>query len=205
MREGVSLRKKIENRFAIPNALQRHRRQCYVISNMALLMCLRRLKATVHGFRSSFRDWCVDNGVPRELAEAALVHTAASVERASHRSDVIDLRRDFMRRWANMIAPPVELEKVMPIKRRRETSRGRFLSIITDNTLFGPPAKVREGVTTRTCPTPILSPRSAESRYSTLMPVARITSPSLAYSVRTSAANASGVSPPGSAPNDANH
>jgi hypothetical protein len=39
------------------------------ISDMAMLMCLRRLKsdvqATVHGFRSSFRDWCADSGVPR--------------------------------------------------------------------------------------------------------------------------------------------
>ena len=143
--------------------------------------------------------------MPRELAEAALAHTAGWVERAYHRSDVIDLRRGLMRHWANLIVLPVELVKVVLIKRRRGTSRGRFLSIITNNTLFGPPAKVREGVTTRTCPTPILSPRSAESRYSTLMPVARITSPSLAYSVRTNAANASGVSPPGSTPNDANH
>src|SRR5918995_3448994 len=40
--------------------------------------------------------------------------------------------------------------------------------------------------------------------YSTVMPMARMTSPSLAYSARTRAANTSGVSPPGSAPEDSN-
>jgi integrase len=80
------------------------------ITNMAMLMCLRRLKgktqATVHGFRSSFRDWCADHGVPRELAEACLAHVAGGVERAYYRSDVIDLRRDLMQRWANHCLPP---------------------------------------------------------------------------------------------------
>jgi hypothetical protein len=146
MREGVSLRK---NRKSVRNSQRTSATPpaCYVISNMAMLMCLRRLKgktqATVHSFRSSFRDWCADNGVPRELGEAALAHTAAWAERLSPQR-VIDLRRDLMQRWANLIVLPVELEKVAPIKRRRGASRGRFLSIITDNTLFGPPAKVRE-------------------------------------------------------------
>jgi integrase len=80
------------------------------ITNMAMLMCLRRLKgktqATVHGFRSSFRDWCADSGVPRELAEACLAHVAGGVERAYYRSDVIDLRRDLMQRWADHCLPP---------------------------------------------------------------------------------------------------
>ena len=100
---------------------------------MVMLMCLRRLKgktqATLRGFRSSFRDWCADNGVPRELAEAALAHKAGGVERAYHRSDVIDLRRDLMQRWANLIVPPVEREKVVPIKRRRGASRGGFRTL----------------------------------------------------------------------------
>ena len=48
------------------------------LSNMAMLMLLRRMKTTnptVHGFRSSFRDWCGDETTfPREVAEAALAH-----------------------------------------------------------------------------------------------------------------------------------
>jgi integrase len=82
------------------------------ISNMAMLMTLRRLKgkqaATVHGFRSSFRDWCADSGVPRELAEACLAHVAGGVERAYYRSDVIDLRRDLMQRWADHCLRPAD-------------------------------------------------------------------------------------------------
>jgi integrase len=91
------------------------------ISNMAMLMTLRRLKgddvqATVHGFRSSFRDWCADSGVPRELAEACLAHTAGGTERAYYRSDVIDLRRDLMQRWADHCLPPAGLgSNVVPL------------------------------------------------------------------------------------------
>ena len=36
--------------------------------------------ATVHGFRSTFRDWCAETGKPREIAEAALAHTVGGVE-----------------------------------------------------------------------------------------------------------------------------
>ena len=54
-------------------------------------MCLRRLRQDAgDGSRlpvSTFRDWCVDNGVLRELAEAALAQKAGWVERAYHRSD----------------------------------------------------------------------------------------------------------------------
>ena len=98
------------------------------ISNMAMLMCLRRLKgktqATVHGFRSSFRDWCADSGVPRELAEACLAHTAGGVERAYYRSDVIDLRRDLMRRWADHCLPAAGLSaNVVPLVEHRADSQ----------------------------------------------------------------------------------
>ena len=37
-------------------------------------------RATVHGFRSAFRDWCAETGKPREIAEAALAHTVGGVE-----------------------------------------------------------------------------------------------------------------------------
>ena len=39
-------------------------------------------RATVHGFRSSFRDWCTETGKAREVAEAALAHTVRGVEGA---------------------------------------------------------------------------------------------------------------------------
>lgn len=40
------------------------------------------IPAVPHGFRASFRSWCADTGVPREVAEAALGHVVAGVEGA---------------------------------------------------------------------------------------------------------------------------
>ena len=89
------------------------------LSNMAMTMLLRgmdahyivvagvRRAATVHGFRSSFRDWagtCTD--YPRELAEEALSHTVGNaVERAYRRNDALERRRKMMEDWARYIAP----------------------------------------------------------------------------------------------------
>ena len=74
------------------------------LSDMALTVLLRKAqladRATVHGFRSSFRDWCAESGVARELAEAALAHTVGGVEGAYFRSDLFDQRRKVMAAWA---------------------------------------------------------------------------------------------------------
>ena len=60
-------------------------RRAKPLSNMAMEMLLRRMKAdaiTVHGFRSSFRDWCgEETDHPRELAEAALPTRSAILSR----------------------------------------------------------------------------------------------------------------------------
>lgn len=78
------------------------------LSNMAMTKLLRHVgladRATVHGFRSGFRDWCADNGQPRELAEAALAHTVRGVEGAYFRSDVFDRRRRLMDEWGRFLA-----------------------------------------------------------------------------------------------------
>lgn len=58
-------------------------------------------RATVHGFRSSFRDWCAETNRDRQLAEAALAHTVGGVEGAYFRSDLMDRRRDLMAAWAD--------------------------------------------------------------------------------------------------------
>ena len=75
------------------------------LSNMALLMLLRRMtgsKLTVHGFRSTFRDWAAEaTDAPREIAEAALAHALADkVEAAYRRSNLFDKRRALMEAWA---------------------------------------------------------------------------------------------------------
>jgi integrase len=73
------------------------------LSTMALEMVLRRMKidATVHGFRSAFRDWAAEQtSVPREVAEAALAHTIEDkVEAAYRRTDLFEKRRALMEDW----------------------------------------------------------------------------------------------------------
>lgn len=59
--------------------------------------------AQVHGFRSSFRDWCAENDVDRHLAEAALAHTVRGVEGAYLRTKRIEERRTLMQRWADYL------------------------------------------------------------------------------------------------------
>ncbi len=59
---------------------------------------------TPHGMRSSFRDWCSESGVPREIAERALAHVVkGATESAYARSDLLEHRRELMERWANYI------------------------------------------------------------------------------------------------------
>ena len=59
--------------------------------------------ATVHGFRSTFRDRCAETGKPREIAEAALAHTVGGVEGAYFRSDLYARRRVLMDQWASFL------------------------------------------------------------------------------------------------------
>ena len=61
------------------------------------------IKSTVHGFRSSFRDWAAETGVERAIAEAALAHTVGGVEGAYFRSDLLERRRVVMEEWGHYI------------------------------------------------------------------------------------------------------
>jgi integrase len=63
---------------------------------------------TPHGFRSSFRDWCADHGVERDLAEQCLGHAIDNkVEAAYRRSTMLERRRDVMERWARYVTGEV--------------------------------------------------------------------------------------------------
>lgn len=80
-------------------------RQGRPLSNMAMTMVLRRLghpDLTVHGFRSTFRDWCAEEThYPNIVAEQALAHTVGNaVEAAYRRGDLLDKRRALMADWA---------------------------------------------------------------------------------------------------------
>lgn len=82
------------------------------LSNMAMLELLRGMDGTagltVHGFRSSFRDWAGDRtNFPREVAEAALAHTLKDKSEASYRrATAIDKRRRLMNEWSRYCASP---------------------------------------------------------------------------------------------------
>lgn len=77
------------------------------ISDMSMTAVLRRMGRdgiTVHGFRSTFRDWAGETtGFPREVIEAALAHGIKDKAEAAYaRSDLFDKRRDLMVAWAGV-------------------------------------------------------------------------------------------------------
>jgi len=78
------------------------------LSNMAMLELLRGMESgvTVHGFRSTFRDWAAEQtNFPRDLAEAALAHVLADkTEAAYRRGDALEKRRKLMDAWASYCA-----------------------------------------------------------------------------------------------------
>jgi len=84
----------------------------------AILALLRRMdpKATVHGFRSSFRVWAAEQtDYPKEIPELALAHTVGSeVEQAYQRSDLLEKRRALMQEWANWCL------KMLPVDKKRK-------------------------------------------------------------------------------------
>ena len=82
---------------------------------------LRRMKiegVTVHGFRSSFRDWAGnETPYPRDLIETALAHIIGDkAEQAYRRSDALEKRRALMETWA-MHCDPARTAKVLPLRR----------------------------------------------------------------------------------------
>jgi integrase len=93
------------------------------LSNMAMEMVLRRMKidnATVHGFRSSFRDWAGNvSNFPREVTETALAHVIGDkAEQAYRRSDALEKRRKLMEAWTSFCEPKAST-KVVPMGQRK--------------------------------------------------------------------------------------
>ena len=91
------------------------------LSAMALEMVLRRMNikdATVHGFRSTFRDWAAEcTNFPNEVCEAALAHVIENkAEAAYRRGDLFEKRRKLMDAWAAYCATP-KTGKVVAFRR----------------------------------------------------------------------------------------
>ncbi len=100
-------------------------RRALPMSNMVLLMLLRRMKRddlTAHGFRSTFSDWAAERtAYPREAVEMALAHAVENkVEAAYRRGDLFDKRRRLMADWARFCeAPSTDDDRVVAIGRPR--------------------------------------------------------------------------------------
>ena len=63
------------------------------------------LGMTPHGLRSSFRDWCAESAVSRELAESCLAHVVKNTVGADYRrSDLLEQRREVMDTWGRYVA-----------------------------------------------------------------------------------------------------
>lgn len=106
--EIVRLTAPLSEIFVFPGQKRDVKRRCLVpwhLSNAAMMELMKGLgaTATVHGFRSTFRDWAGDEtSFPREVIEAALAHVIGSkVEAAYRRSDALEKRRRLMEAWAS--------------------------------------------------------------------------------------------------------
>ncbi len=91
------------------------------LSNMAMLKLLERMgrsDLTVHGFRSTFRDWAAEcTDFPNEVVEMALAHTVASkTEAAYRRGDLFEKRRQLMNAWAEFCGKQAVQNIVVPFK-----------------------------------------------------------------------------------------
>lgn len=93
------------------------------LSNMAGLQLLKRMgrsDITVHGFRSTFRDWAREQtNFPREVVEAALAHVVADKTEAAYaRGDVLAKRARLMDAWAAFCARVAPVANVVEIQNR---------------------------------------------------------------------------------------
>jgi integrase len=93
------------------------------LSHVAMAKVLMRLGvvgATVHGFRSAFRDWAGnETNFPREVAEAALAHVVGdAAEQAYRRGDALEKRRALMEAWAQWCEPREAADNVTPLRRK---------------------------------------------------------------------------------------
>lgn len=104
------------SRFVFPG--ERDNRQFSDQMLRKVLRQITRASATVHGFRSTFRDWAAERtDHPAEVVEMALAHVISSeVERAYRRGDLIVKRRALMDAWSAFCSGPTERGKVVPIR-----------------------------------------------------------------------------------------
>jgi integrase len=88
--------------------------------NMAMLNLLDRMNVavTVHGFRSSFRDWAAERtAFPHEVCEMALAHTIGNAAEAAYRrGDLFEKRARLMAAWSEFLNNPAAGSAVIPMR-----------------------------------------------------------------------------------------
>lgn len=94
------------------------------LSSMAMSMLLRRVgktEITVHGFRSTFRDWASEQtSFPHETCEHALAHRISDkAEAAYRRGDQFEKRRKLMEAWAAFCEPHRKANRVVTFTGKR--------------------------------------------------------------------------------------
>jgi len=97
-----------------------HKRNSH-LSGAAMMQVLKRLGCTditVHGFRSTFRDWCAEStNYPSHVAEMALAHVLQDkTEAAYRRGDLLEKRTRLMADWAKYCSKPAKPAAVIPIR-----------------------------------------------------------------------------------------
>jgi integrase len=116
LREVAPLRDAAREDWVFPGA-----RAGRLLSHTIFLRMLRRVDRgdlTVHGFRSTFRDWAAETGQPTDVAEAALAHTLGNkVQAAYQRGDLLERRRKLMDAWAAYCERPQTDAEIVPLRR----------------------------------------------------------------------------------------
>jgi integrase len=94
------------------------RRDRLSVTAMSYALKALRRDITVHGFRSSFRDWASEQtSFPHEVCEQALAHTISNaVERAYRRGDLFEKRRRLMAEWGRYCAQPASAGEVVRLR-----------------------------------------------------------------------------------------
>jgi integrase len=84
-----------------------------------VLVRMKRADITVHGFRSTFRDWAAEiSHFPNHIVEQALAHTISNaVEAAYRRGDLFEKRKLLMAEWAAFIERPSATADVVPMRK----------------------------------------------------------------------------------------
>ena len=108
--------KGLDKTYAFPG----HKRNTH-LSNAAMLQVLKRLDRTgitVHGFRSTFRDWCAEStNYPADVAEMALAHALRDKTKAAYRrGDLFEKRARLMADWARFCNQPIVPATVISIR-----------------------------------------------------------------------------------------